>query len=79
MPSGALHGNGHAEECAQVGDGTVQLLEVHVQRLALGTARLLVQADTLDVETFENRFIEELLRVGCVRGTDFEFDAADEI
>src|ERR1700720_867930 len=62
-PSRTLHGHRHAQECAHVGDGTVQLLEVHIQGSALGTARLLVQADALHVKTFENRFVEKLASV----------------
>src|SRR5580700_7407456 len=29
-PASALHRHGHTQKCAHVGDGTVQLLEVHI-------------------------------------------------
>src|ERR1700732_2235556 len=48
-PSRALHGHRQAEECAHVGDGAVELLEVHIQRLAFRAARLLVESDALHV------------------------------
>src|SRR5882762_3721819 len=73
-PSRTLHGQRHPQECAHVGDGTVQLLEVHIERLALGTARLLVQSDALHVKTFENRFVENLARVLHIRDAHIEFD-----
>ena len=67
------------KERAHVGDGTVQLLEVHVERLALGTPRLLIQPHTLHVETFENWLIKQLLRVPRVLNSYIEFDPADEV
>src|SRR5712671_1369910 len=78
-PGWTLHGHGDAEEGAHVGDGTVQLLEVHVQRLTLGTARLLVQADALHVETFEDRLVENLARVLYICRAHFQLDPANEI
>src|ERR1700738_5129670 len=75
-PSRTLHGHRQAQACAPVGDETVQLLEVHIQRSALGTARLLVQADALHVKTFENRFVENLASVLHIRDAHIEFDAA---
>ena len=62
-PCRALHRHRHVKKCAHVGNGPVQFLEVHIQRLALGAARLLVQPDALHVKTFENRLVEQLLRV----------------
>jgi hypothetical protein len=67
------------QEGGHVGDRAVQLLEINVQRLALGTAGLLVESNALHVEAFENRLIEKLLSVGGIGGADFEFDAADEV
>src|SRR5712671_1183318 len=78
-PGRALHGHRHAKECAHVGNGAVQLLEIHIQRLALGTARLLVEPHALHVEAFENRLVEKLARVLHIRGAHFEFDPADEV
>src|SRR5260370_41160171 len=70
-PTRALHGQWHTKECAHVCNGTVQLLKVHIQRLALRTARLLVHADALHVEAFENRLGETLARVLYIRGAHF--------
>src|SRR3984885_15160837 len=78
-PSSALHGHRHAKKCAHVSNGTVQLLEGHVQRLALGTARLLVQPDALHIKTFENRLIQKLLRILCVLNPYVELDPPDEV
>ena len=78
-PRRALHRHGHAKECTHVGDGMVEFLKVHIQRLAFGTARLLVEPDALHVEAFENRLVEKFPRILGVRGTHIEFDAADEV
>ena len=67
-PPRALHGNRHVEKRTHVRNGTVQFLKVHIQRLALGTARLLVQPDSLHIETFENGLVEKVLRVRCICG-----------
>ena len=77
-PRRSLHRHGHAKERAHVGDGMVQLLEVHIQGLALGTARLFIEADALHVEAFENRLVENLARVLYICGANVEFDIADE-
>jgi len=76
-PTRALHGHGHAKECAHVGDGTVQFLEVHIQRLALRTTRLLIESDALHVETFENRLIEKFLRVVHIGGIKLNVRVSD--
>src|ERR1039457_707455 len=78
-PRSAVHRHGHAQECAHVRNGPVQFLEVHVQRLALRTAWLLVQPYALHVKTFENGLIENLPRVLYVLDLYIEFDSSNEV
>src|ERR1700691_458533 len=79
VPGWTLHGHRQAEKGAHVGDGTVEFLKVHIERLALGTARLLVESDALDVEAFEYWLVEKLARVHFIRGSHIQFDPADEV
>ena len=78
-PGGALYGQGDAQECADVGDGAVEFLEVDIQRLTFGATRLLVEPDTVHVKTFENGLIQNILRAGYVRGAYLELDSANEV
>ena len=79
MPRGTLERHGYTQECADIGDGPVQFLKVHIQRLAVGAAGLLVQADAMHVQALENRLIQNLLRIGHVLFVHLEFDPADKI
>ena len=78
-PCGALHRNRHAQKRGHVGNRPVEFLIIHIQRPALGAARLLIQADALHVDAFENRFVQQLARVEFVGGAHVELDATDEI
>src|SRR5579872_6266977 len=79
MPCGPLQGHRYAQECTHVGDWTVQPLEVHIERLAVGATRLLVEPDALYVEAFENWLVEKAARVGFVGGPHVELDATNEV
>ena len=78
-PSFALHRHGNFEECGQVRDGTIEFAEVHIERLAFGAARLFIEAYALNIESFENRLVEQLQRVLHVFRLDAEFDTTHEI
>jgi hypothetical protein len=79
VPGGALDGNWDAEEGAHVGNGAVEFLKAYVERVAFRTARLLVEADALNVEAFEDGFVEDGAGVGFVGGANVELDASDEV
>ncbi len=78
-PRFALHRHRNAKECTQIGDRAVELPEVYVERLALRTPRLRVQADALYVEFFKNRLIQQFLRVFDIFRPDAKLHATDEV
>src|SRR5579863_5759701 len=78
-PCLSLYWHWHAKKRAQICDRVIEFAEVHIQRLAFGAPRLLVESDPFDVEPFKDRFIQELARVVGIFRLHCQLDAADEV
>jgi hypothetical protein len=78
-PSFSLERHRHSQERTQVSDRPIQFLKVHVQRIALRAARLLVQTDPMHVHTLEDGFVEQTTGGFRILWIDAEFDASHKV
>src|SRR5579864_1976252 len=69
----------YSQEGTQISDWTIEFIKINVERLAFGTTGLFVKADALNIQSFEDRLVEQLPGGLHVFRPDAKLNASNEV